>query len=63
MILLIGMNTSLMKYPTAPMIAKPIAQDDAIFKYSKIISIITSFIWFSAFSYESNTFLSKVLNI
>jgi len=35
--LLIGMKTSLITYPTKPITAKPIAQDEAIFKYSNQI--------------------------
>ena len=34
-ILLIGINTSLIKYPTAPITANPIAHDEAILIYSK----------------------------
>lgn len=34
MMLLIGMKTNLIKYPTAPMTANPIAQDVAILMYS-----------------------------
>jgi hypothetical protein len=39
MMLLMGMNNSLMKYPTAPITAKPIAHEPAIFKNSKEISL------------------------
>lgn len=35
-ILLIGINTNFMKYPTAPITANPIAHDVAIFIYSII---------------------------
>ena len=40
-ILLIGINTSLIKYPTAPITANPIAHDEAILIYSfvKLIKI------------------------
>lgn len=53
MILLIGMNTSLIKYPTAPMTAKPMAQEDAILIYSLILQLNTSSVGFGAFSKES----------
>jgi hypothetical protein len=63
MILLIGMKSSLMTYPIAPITPKPIAHDDAIFRNSKLILIVTLPIRLFASDDKHFTLLSELLDI
>ena len=63
-ILLIGINTSLIKYPTAPITANPIAHDEAILIYSLMfrIKLNTFSVWLCASVQESITLLGEWFN-
>ena len=68
--LLMGMKSNLMKYPTAPITAKPTAQELAICKNSKKICLaesekykITFFIGLGASIDEESRILDEVLGI
>lgn len=67
--LLIGMKTNFIKYPTTPMTANPIAQEEAIFINSKKFLITnlkikkaTFFIGFSATVNKIDTISVEVLS-
>ena len=60
--LLIGINTSLIEYPIIPIIEKPRAHELAIFKNSKIL-IKTFFIGFGAFIQKSCAISNKLFRV
>ena len=59
MMLLIGMNNSLIKNPITPITKNPIAQENAIFENSGL-NKTTFFIWLIAFVQEAQRVFGEV---